>query len=194
MNIIIKLYFRLINYFVYLKCSSNKYIIGKGAFFRGYPYLHAVKGSKIIIGSHVHLNSSNYKSHLSMYSNCKIMADRPGAVIRIGDNTRVASSCIHAWKKIEIGRNCGIAANCQIIDSNGHELSMDNPEHRFNTTGTGKDVVIEDNVWIGTNCVILPGTRIGMGSVVSAGSIVKGIFPEKCIIAGNPAIVIKQYL
>ena len=42
----------------------------------------------------------------------------------IGENSRIHGSCIHAFQYIEIGKNCLIAANCQIIDSNGHAISI----------------------------------------------------------------------
>jgi acetyltransferase-like isoleucine patch superfamily enzyme len=46
-------------------------------------------------------------------------------------------------------------------------------------------------VWIGSRVTILPGTEIGRNSIVGAGAVVKGVFPENVIIAGNPGKVIK---
>ena len=43
------------------------------------------------------------------------------------------------------------------------------------------------------NCIILPGVRIGYGSVISAGSVVNKDIPPMCIAGGNPAIVLKSY-
>jgi len=54
------------------------------------------------------------------------------------------------------------------------------------------EVFIGDDVFVGARCVILKGTRIGDGSVVSAGSIVRGDFPANSIIAGNPAVAVSQ--
>jgi acetyltransferase-like isoleucine patch superfamily enzyme len=48
-------------------------------------------------------------------------------------------------------------------------------------------IVVEDDCYIGENALLLPGTRIGRGSVVAAGAVVKGRFPENSVIAGNPA-------
>jgi maltose O-acetyltransferase len=50
--------------------------------------------------------------------------------------------------------------------------------------------VIEDNVWIGANCILLTGTFIGMGSVIGAGSVVRSAIPPFSIAAGNPARVV----
>ena len=53
-------------------------------------------------------------------------------------------------------------------------------------------VLIEDNVWIGFGVTILPGASIGEGCIVSAGSVVRGRFEPCSLIAGNPAVVVKQ--
>ena len=52
-------------------------------------------------------------------------------------------------------------------------------------------VVIEDDVLIGTNCIILKGVTIGARSIIAAGSIVTKSIPADCIAGGNPAKVIK---
>lgn len=48
-------------------------------------------------------------------------------------------------------------------------------------------IVVEDDCYIGENALLLPGTRVGRGSVVAAGAVLKGRFPENSVIAGNPA-------
>ncbi len=96
-------------------------------------------------------------------------------------------------QKISIGKNCLIAANCQIFDGSGHDLSFSEVANRINTIGDAKPIIVEDNVWIGANCIILPGVRIGQGSVISAGSVVHKDIPEMCVAAGNPVKVVKQY-
>ena len=47
-------------------------------------------------------------------------------------------------------------------------------------------IVIEDDVWIGANCTILEGARIGQGAVVTAGSVVKGVLEPYGVYAGSP--------
>lgn len=53
-----------------------------------------------------------------------------------------------------------------------------------------QEVVIGNYSFIGTSSVILPGTKIGKGCVVGAGSIVKGVYPDYSIIVGNPAKIV----
>ena len=48
-------------------------------------------------------------------------------------------------------------------------------------------------MWIGANCFILGGTTIGEGAIITAGSIVKGTVPPRCIFGGNTGEVLKQY-
>lgn len=74
-----------------------------------------------------------------MHSPVKLYADRPGATITIGERTRVWGSCIHAYSAITIGKKYLIAANCQIIDGSGHDLSFDDVANRINTSGNSSD-------------------------------------------------------
>lgn len=55
-----------------------------------------------------------------------------------------------------------------------------------------KGIVIEDNCWLGTGCIILDGVRVGQGSVVAAGSVVTKDVPPFSVVAGVPARIIKQ--
>jgi acetyltransferase-like isoleucine patch superfamily enzyme len=59
-------------------------------------------------------------------------------------------------------------------------------------TAIAKPIVIEDDVWIGTHAVILPGVRIGRGAVVAAGAIVTRDVPAGVIVAGVPARIKKN--
>ncbi len=55
-----------------------------------------------------------------------------------------------------------------------------------------KRVVIEDNVWIGEYSAIMKGVTIGKGSIVGCHSVVTHDVPPHCIVAGNPAKVVKR--
>lgn len=175
----------------YLKTKKNIQL-GKNIRFKKLPLLQIHKKAFLIIGNNVMINSDNTNYHFNMHSHCKLMLDKPGALIQIGDNSRIHGTCIHAYKLVTIGKNCLIAANTQIMDGNAHDLSFDDPSNRINTNGTSKPVNIEDNVWIGANVIILPGVTIGEGSVIAAGSVVNKSIPANVIAGGNPAIVIPK--
>ncbi|UMB55467.1 acyltransferase [Lutibacter sp. A64] len=166
--------------------------VGNNVVFKKNPIIQLHPDAKLIIGNNATINSDNYGYHVNMHSPCKLMADISNAIIKIGDNTRFHGSCIHAYKRVEIGNNCLIAANCHIIDGNGHQASFDNIENRINTTGEVKEVVIEDNVWLGTGVVVLPGVTIGAGSIISANSVVHKDIPSMVIAGGNPIKIIKD--
>jgi acetyltransferase-like isoleucine patch superfamily enzyme len=166
--------------------------LGEGAKFVGEPILTMHPEASISIGARVTLNSDNSEYHVSMYAPVKLVADRAGATISIGDDTRIHGSCIHAWKSIAIGKRCLIAANCQIVDSNGHPTALDCPEIRIRETDCPRPVVICDDVWIGTGAIILPGVTIGQGSVVGAGAVVTRDIPAGVVVAGNPARVVRS--
>lgn len=159
---------------------------------KGAPLIDIRKGGKLHLGNNVTLNSNNAGYHINMHSPAKLFADRPGASISIGENTRLHGSCVHAYGSISIGKNCLIAANCHIIDGNGHDISYPDVSNRINTTGKVKPVVIEDDVWLCANTIVLPGVTIGRGSIISANSVVTCDIPPMVVAGGNPAVVIKR--
>lgn len=195
MNLNRLLYFHINTLFVrcYINLFKRNIVLGKNVRFNKFPIIHCTRKSSIYIGSNVKINSNNYHYHTNMSSRVKLMADREGAIIKIGDNSRIHGTCIHARRNIQIGKNCLIAANSQIFDCNGHDLAFNNVEERINSTGPAKEIIINDNVWIGINTIILPGVTIGRGSIIAAGSVVVKDIPPMCLAGGNPARVIKRY-
>ncbi len=108
------------------------------------------------------------------------------------DITTLASFAIsghcyfQAANGIRLGKNCLFAPGVKLISSN-HDFK--NHANAIND----KPIIIGDNVWLGTNVVILPGVEIGNNCVVGAGSIVTKSFKEdNLVIAGNPARIIKR--
>ena len=55
-------------------------------------------------------------------------------------------------------------------------------------------VTIGAGSWLGANCVILPGTTLGRNTVVAAGAVVSGAFPDRCVIGGVPARVLRRWV
>jgi len=113
----------------------------------------------------------------------KIVVDKGGSIF-IGENTYFsAENKIVCYNNIRIGNNCAISWGVNIMDNDGKSIDG------RNYLG---DINIGDECWIGAGATILRNTKIGEGSIVAANAVVKGIFPEKCIIAGNPAKIIKE--
>ena len=109
----------------------------------------------------------------------------------------------------EIGDNSGIGVNCRalgplIIGKNvmmGPEVVIISSIHKFSDIaepmiwqGNEKPetVIIEDDVWIGTRFIILPGRRIGKGAIIAAGAVVTRDVNPLTIVGGNPARIIHR--
>lgn len=83
-----------------------------------------------------------------------------------------------------------IGPNSIIADHDGHVAWP--PSDRWTKRGLAAEVIIENEVWIGMNCIILKGVKIGSGSIIAAGSIVTGDVDPNSLYAGNPAKKIKE--
>lgn len=106
------------------------------------------------------------------------------ASLKIGTGTYISwRSKIYASTSITIGKNCAISFDVTILDDDGHG---------FGSPPYSAPIVIEDDVWIGCNCLILKGVTIGAGSVVAAGAVVTKSCPPRSLIGGIPAKIIRE--
>lgn len=111
--------------------------------------------------------------------------DNTGAVLRIGDNVSIGDRTeIHVGKDISIGSNTLISWDCCIMDRDYHAISSDKEKIA--------PVKIGDNVLIGCRSLILKGVSIGDGAVIASGSVITKNVPNNCIVAGNPARIIRK--
>lgn len=110
--------------------------------------------------------------------------------IKIGDRVFIGHACEFVCNsRITIGNDCLIASGTTFVDV-GHRFS---PGAAMNTQETtSAEIVIGNDVWIGTSCAVLQGVSIGNGSIVAAGSVVNKSIPENQIWAGVPARFIKN--
>lgn len=61
----------------------------------------------------------------------------------------------------------------------------------YGTKYINKPVIIEDNVWIGSDVIIIPGVTIHEGAIIGIGSVVTKDVPSCAVVGGNPAKIIK---
>lgn len=135
-------------------------------------------------------NKNNFKSgnKSCLYHACYILNTH--GTFSIGDNSHLAAFCFVnvCHGKISIGNDVAIGPGTKVIVYSNH--------YSFGRKVTGeritKDVVIKDNVFIGANCTILPGSIINENVVIGAGSIIKGTLEENSIYAGVPCKKIKS--
>ena len=158
------------------------------------------KGARLNFGFFTHIFSKRRNSKLILeedasfvltgkamiQSGAMIFLGR-GKTLKIGRSTFTSNIKILAHDDITIGDNCIFGWECQIFSGDGHPIYQE--ESIIN-----KDVpvVIEDNVWVGSRALILKGVRVGKGSIVAAGAVVTKDVPPNCIVAGNPAKVVKE--
>ena len=113
--------------------------------------------------------------------------------VSIGDNTFIGHQVLitgDSDSRIVIEDNVDIAPRVVVLTGT-HEIDMSSC--RSAGRGKGADVNIESGAWIGANCTILPGVRIGRMAVIGAGSVVTKDVPPFCIAVGNPCRVKKKW-
>lgn len=110
--------------------------------------------------------------------------------VMIGSNTRIGIGSVLIGP-VTIGDDVRLAQNVVVtaLNHNYQDISLPISKQGVKT----EQVYIGDETWIGANAVILPGIFIGKHCVVAAGSIVTRDVPSNCVVAGNPARVIKKY-
>lgn len=170
---------------VYKCFNTNKNI--NGNFKALQPVVFRGKGS-ITFGNNVKFGILNSPMLYNAYA--YVEARHANSKISIGNHVSINNNfSMSSEKSIVIGDFTLIGYNCNISDSNFHDL---NPINRINTDLDPKEVIIGKNVFIGNNVTILKGVTIGDNSIIAAGSIVTKNFPENVILAGVPAKIIRK--
>lgn len=164
---------------------------GPGVKIVGLPRLRIVDGGTLILKTGVKLFSRPTSNPLQLYHPCSFSILKPGAVIEIGEGSALSGTAICAASRVTLGQRVMIGANCTISDTDFHPLSPEQRRIHPTDNAATHPVVIEDDVFVGTQTFILKGSMIRQGSVVGAGAVVAGDFPPRSVIAGNPAQVIK---
>lgn len=115
-----------------------------------------------------------------------------GGSICIGENVQIGDYCFFTGQGgLEIGNDVLFASGVSLIPN----------EHCYEDISTpiikqpqkSRKIKIGDGCWFGINSTVLSGSIIGKNCVIAAHSVVKGCFPDYCVIAGTPARIIKQY-
>lgn len=154
--------------------------------------LYQHRGRHAIIHHSVRMDTPPYRKFwLGDYSVVESFACINNAVgdVIIGDHTRIG---LHNTiiGPATIGSHVNLAQGITITALNHN---FDDSEKRIDQQGIStKEVVLEDDIWVGANAVILPGVTIGKHAVVAAGAIVTKDVPPHSLVAGVPAKVIRQ--
>lgn len=170
------------------------------------------KSLAINVGSNVHIKFGN---RVSM-GNSNIIVSRGASIIieddcslsnakifvnydselRIGKGTTLQDSRIRTGRnnRIIIGEDCMFSWGTTLLAHDGHMIYDIATEKCLNNTigECNESIVLGNHVWIGGETVVLPNTKIGSGTICGYRSLVKGIYPNNCIIVGSPARVVKK--
>ena len=163
------------------------------------PTVHIEYASKIRVGDDCRIarqailraNTDDCRSirlgnNVSLLESTLISANR--GHVTIGDNSWIGPhSVVYGNGGVDIGDHVLIASHCTINTVSHNFSATDMP---INLQGINTDpVIIENDVWIGTNAVIMQGVRIGYGSIIGAGAVVTKSIPPFSIAVGVPAKV-----
>ena len=150
-------------------------------FFR--PWHVRMWGGPIFLGAFSNvIASAESKVMITVWSDGK-----PVKGITVGDYCLICPGVrINSGIEITIGDNCMFAHGVFVTDADWHGI--------YNRVSIGKrePVHIGNNVWVGDRATICKGVTIGDNSIVGASAVVAGDVPANCIVAGNPARVIRE--
>lgn len=175
-DLIFKIRYKLNDYLLWLYWKMVLGRLGKGSFLR----------TRVrILGNPKRMRVGD---KFKIYENCIIAIGK--AEIEIGDNGFIGvGTYINAsYGKIKIGNGVVIAPFCKFF-TYSHHYSV---ERSIRESFYSKDIVIGNDVLIGSNSVILPGVTIGNGAIIAAGSVVIRDVESNTIVGGTPAKMIKS--
>jgi acetyltransferase-like isoleucine patch superfamily enzyme len=127
-----------------------------------------------------------------------------GGRVEVGAFTCLNATSIVCHESIDIGAHCLMAWGVVITDTwSATPLSIENrrialraaacdPSRVFGSSPSSRPVVIEDNVWIGFDSVVLPGVRLGRGSVIGCKTVIYADVPPYAVVAGSPARMVRH--
>jgi acetyltransferase-like isoleucine patch superfamily enzyme len=140
---------------------------------------------------------------ISIGSNCRVSgqstitgrgAGKQRPQLIIGDNVDINwQTTIAVGSKIKIGNNVRMAGQVFLAGYPGHPMdAVDRAAGLPERDDQVGDIILENDVWLGTGVTVIAGVRIGHGSVVATGSIVTKDLPPFVLAAGNPARIIRS--
>jgi acetyltransferase-like isoleucine patch superfamily enzyme len=163
--------------------NSNNIVFGNNVTIDEHCKIDGFSSEKIVFGDCVKIGSySNLSStsHMSKY----------GKGLKMGNNSSTGSFT-------QFGAAGGIEIGNDVIM--GSYISFHSENHNFNDSSklireqgvTSKGIKLGNNIWVGAKVTFLDGCVVGNNSVVAAGAVVNGVYPDNSIIGGVPAKILK---
>ena len=172
---------------------GNEVVIGEGV---AVGFLTIVRGRRITIGRHTHIGATSYLlcETIEIGEDAKINEQvfvggpmLPESLFRLGSRTIVMQMCfLNPTKPLIIGDDTGIGGHCLIFTHSSWLNVLDGYPVAF------EGVTLGTSVWLPWRVFVLPGAKIGDGSVIGANSLVQGEIPPSSLAVGSPAKVIRS--
>jgi acetyltransferase-like isoleucine patch superfamily enzyme len=187
-------------YKLFFKQSSGLLFIGRHCKIK---YCHKIMAGKTItIGDNVEINALSvegikFGNNVTILRNtvieCTGNIKNMGVGLVIGDDVGIAQNCfIQVRGRVTIGSHVMFGPNVSIFSENHGFSNLEMP--MISQPTVRREVIIEDDVWLGTRSIILAGVRIGKGSIIAAGALVNRDIPPYSVVAGVPGKIIKSRL
>ncbi|MDD5260575.1 MAG: acyltransferase [Methylacidiphilales bacterium] len=157
----------------------------------GLPVIMRHPESKIIIGKNWTARSSFSSNSIGSIQPVLLSTTSAKSLLRIGNDVGMSGCTVSCQENIEIEDRVMIGSGVLLLDNDSHSLD---PEERFSEIPNIRSLPIHigRDAFIGARAILLKGTRIGARSIIQAGSVVSGNFPDDCIIGGNPAAILSR--
>ena len=163
--------------------NKSNFVFGKNVTIEKHTFLDGYAKEKIQLGHNVKIGAFSClttTSHLSKY----------GIGLKMGNNSAIGDYT-------HFGASGGIEIGNDVIM--GSYISFHSENHNYAYTTkliieqgvTSKGIKLGNNIWVGAKVTFLDGCEIGNNSVVAAGAVVNGVFPENVVIGGIPAKILK---
>ena len=155
--------------------------------------------------SRVSLHDGATSKNVVLHEHCdmfgEISVHSSGVVIMHPWSKLARGSKIFCVNRVEVGRDTAISYGVEIIDNNNHPINPDDRRYMRHTPHGSEErkpkysanapIIIGENVLIGSYSRIQKGVTIGDNSIVASHSVVTHDVPANCIVAGNPARIVK---
>lgn len=184
---------RLSVYYNLLRLDMYGVKHGRNCVVHGKLYIKLFPTANVTIGDNLYF-SSGWAINALCTNKRGILYATQNATITIGDNVGMSSTVLWAHESITIGNHVKIGGNCILMDTDAHNMDYVIRRGQYTDWGISSPIVIEDDVFIGANCIVLKGVTVGARSIIAAGSVVTKSIPADCLAGGNPAKVIRSLL
>lgn len=175
----------------YARLRAHGATIGPGFRVRGPLLLHCHRTATIRIGRDCRIQSGFAGNPVGGASRMAFWIGA-GGVLTLGDRVGLSKSTIVCMRSVTIGNEVFLGGDSKVYDTDFHSLDPDTRSKPGNQGVRTAPVTIGSRVFVGGHCIILKGATVGEGSVIGAGSVVRGLVGTRELWAGNPARLLRS--